>query len=489
MNPDDAKTLGLTHYYRGNYYLCRDLWETESRKDLRPEQLAFFQNALGALYDKVKGSTFSRPYFERAMKLLPMSPLTDVSLQARTNLIYVLSRSAYTETALGLIRQTQTRMHTASRFRQALFQVSVLHAYSRAELYREILNRAEEAAQLFVELQPTDLRNEHFAGVYQQAGYAAQMLGQLEQAVSHYQRAQEIWPTPEVLRDLAKVYLFMGEIDRATQCLADLQPKIWRLASATEHAELASTLELLAMFAWLDNQKQLFHKYTEKAELYFGQESRWTEWLHMQDLGNFLERTMKQLPASTASDLHWEEWHDFLDELNLLDVFNTMFPPLWPVLRYVAGLAARIYRQFRGDESQECRQRLEHAARLAYVGLTVTATSATEAAALLRRRDGREKLAEYNVRTFAAYGWGRKYIDIQTACRDFQLRPETAQEQMAAALGIALHYVELIEFVGLSHASALQQVVSDFQQGPTEMLESFLQLFAGDVNSGEIPSA
>lgn len=462
------------HFYRQNYYAARDLWETALDECGDDGQVEACLNALGATYDRIQGTGFSRPYFERALELERGVTLSELGLKVRTNLIHVLTRASHVDTALQVIRQTEDLPYDGNPLRMALFEVSVFNAFSRAELYDEILERLGRVEGLFRELPPSEMRNRHFASLYQYSGYAAQMLGDHEQAVHYYQQALNTLPTPDVWRDLAKVYLLIGDSESALSCLEQLYPLIWRLTTVTERIELAYTLELLAMFAWLASEQVLFRKCTEKAELYFGQESHWTEWLQMQNL----EESLNDLLLNKQTiQMAWEPWNGFLDELNLLDGFNAMFPMLWPILRNAATLATRLYGEVRGVGEVEEIHLLERAARLAYVGLTALAVSEREARQTLKQRDMQQQLAILSVKLLETYPYTQKYKGIVGLCRENHLQPANREEVMAVSLGMALRYVELVEFHLVSHETALSQVQTEYQDGASEVVSAFVQMF------------
>ncbi|QQE79446.1 hypothetical protein [Alicyclobacillus sp. SO9] len=472
----DLLKMGLEHYYGQNYYAARDVWERGLQQIQDSSEEAAYRNALGAVYDVIRGEDVSREYFERAVQLESDVPLSSLAMKARTNLLYVLIRSGHVDTALSMARDTEKLPYEGEPLRQATFHVALLHVLSHAELYDEILGRIDTSAQLFSAVDSIDDYHRHFAMMYHYAGYAAQMLGRHAQAIDYYNLALEIRPSPETWRDLAKIYLLQDRIEDALACIDELYPVIWHLTAVTQKVELAHTLELLAMFAWVSGATTLYRKCTERAELYFGQESRWVEWLQVQDLGSRLNNMNVRINADRV-DLN--QWKGFLDELNLLDGFNAVFPGLWRPLQQAASLSTRIYSRCRGvGEAVELRL-LEGAARLSYLGLTALTAVESEAVQILVDSSRHKELATLTLRSLETYPEMSRYIEVIKGCRTMNIRLDSKEAYMAASLNISLQYVESVEFRKMTHEQARNDILDKYKRNvPSDIIRVFTNLFS-----------
>lgn len=485
------RTQGLQYFYRGNFYACRNLWEDALKSETDLESQAFLYNALGAVYYRIRGAEAAESYFHRALELLPDEPLENVALQARTNLIFVLAQMGHIGAALQVVTDTMQRPMAASTFKQASFAVHVFYTWSRAEMYRNILESLEWAEGLFVDLPPSRWRDDSWTALHHYAGHAAQMLDEPQKAILIFQRALKVARTSDTLRDLAKTYLIMGEFQQAVAYMKQWQSLSPYLASETEGMELANTLELLAMFAWLDGEKRLFERCTEKAELYYGQESHWAEWLRVRNLDSYLSSrfNLHRLNKGEVAGLQWGQWGDFLEELNLRDSFHAMFPSLSRMLRSVANLSIRLYSEWIGTQDRSALLQTEHAAHLAYIGLPAVATSTAEALGILRSPNLRSKLTDNTIEVLGIYPWGQVYRQILTFTCTVLHTPETQEEIIAQVLALTLRYVELIELFDFTHAAAMDTACEEFRQGPKKLLQTFTAMFQFDIDcAGEIPS-
>ncbi|WP_169794788.1 hypothetical protein [Alicyclobacillus kakegawensis] len=228
---------------------------------------------------------------------------------------------------------------------------------------------------------------------------------------------------------------------------------------ADGNVKLADNLYLIGLFAYYAAQRDLSARCVEKAEIYLGQACYWNEWLKVRDFDSWVSQRDIVIPEDTFD---WPLWHQFLDELSLIDSFETMFPRFAHMPRYEANLAAQLYERIVPDAPWDDIRRLQVAGRLVYLGLTVMTSNEEEAASILSDRSSIPEIGQLGVRLLEAYPHSENYRYLIPACRKgADVSGLTDEDRlMAECLGLSLDYVELMELYGLSHDEAMRELAS-----------------------------
>ncbi|MCL6548399.1 MAG: tetratricopeptide repeat protein [Alicyclobacillus sp.] len=454
---------GLRYFRRGNFFAARDRWQLAADRARSVRERVISYNGLGTVYHRIRGDQAARPYFERAVEWSKsLDPADPIRMKCLANLAQILVRLGLTDVA---VRFGQEACKTVSP-RHGAESVMALQAYVfaliRSEAYQEVLHLRERCLEAVSWLPDHADPPYHQVVFYHNLGFAALALGRLDEALDFYLRAYGIRKTPETLGELARVHLLRGEADQALAYAGGLLDAVWQFAIFNEKPELAYSAALMAALAYHAGRRDLYRRFVEKAELYFGQVNLWGEWARTQDSAALLGPRDLSIPPDV---IDWRPWQTLLDDLSLMDSLETMFPRLYHLSRLAAGFAVRVWQRLDPEDGCARTRDLQVAGRLAYLGLTVQTADEPSAWALLKQPDTRPQMAALGCRLLQAYPHTGPYQrllrlsleGLRAAGASGQAGAER-EERAAECLGIALHYVESVEVAGRAHNQVMHDI-------------------------------
>jgi tetratricopeptide (TPR) repeat protein len=453
--------LGMAHFQRGNYYAARDLWSEALANARTYHDKARAWNSLGAAIYLLNGPKEALNYFDPLNRMVAAErPQDPHRAKYLCNLALMFLDLDMSESAIATARQVvQLLQEQQGRVVEPVFAITVcLIVFSRYDLQDEVLAHEEQIRSFLdtlvhhQQVLPTDL-----ARCYHLLGRSYHYAQDDAKAFEYYLRAVQVCELPETLQELSRISLMHGRPESAIQHAAKLFGRIWDgQVRMQQKVDLADTLCLIGMLAYYANRHELFRACVEKAELYYGQMLRWRQWAAMRELPDSLPRIDISFPQGA---IDWEQWQTFVEQLSLVDTIEAMFPTLyrWSELanNLTRRLAQRLVPQF-----ADVWPVLRIAGRLAYLGLTALAATEAEARELLRDEAMREDIGHYGARVLESYPQSRHIQTLVRYCRTRlpdDLPP--AIQTLAQCIGIALHFVELIEHNGWSHAQAAEHLV------------------------------
>lgn len=465
---------GLEHYAKGNYYAARDFWQLALANAQTFREQARASNSLGVAAFLLANPEDAMVCFERANALSLRSETADpFRIRYITNLAHVLLYSDHNDVAVktALAAAKLASVEQAEDSANA-FCVCV-SVFLRNELYRDVI-RLYDHWQAIQPALPEAGRERKTASFLHNLGYAAQAVNDSESALHFYQEAIRTYALPATHRELSKLYLLAGEVSTSLAHAETLYDALWDHEMLSQKTELAETLVLVGMFAYHAGQHTLFENCVEKAELYFGQMSRWDEWLQMRDLGAVLAAHPARVPATA---LDWERWTSFLADLTLSDSLESLFPGMFRMAQIATHLAHQLATQLDLTEEHHTR-RLLSAGRLAYLGLTALSPNETEARRTLRDAAATQEMTELSVRLLDVYPHCKPHRDL---IRYSRLTTggdpvEIEDVKLANCLGISFDYVERVEIGSMSHDQAVRSVMKDSSKKyHSDVIEQFVR--------------
>ncbi|MBX5437710.1 MAG: tetratricopeptide repeat protein [Alicyclobacillaceae bacterium] len=462
--------VGLAHFQRGNYFAARDCWRQAARTARDARQRALALNGLGAVYHRIQGAESARAYFEQALEeCQSLSPDEPVRIRCLANLSQIMVRLGLTDVALRFAQEACRWLSPSQPYESAVALEVYMYALIRGDVHQEVLRLADRCREV-VSWLDEDASREHLALVTHNLGYAALALGRYGEALRWYEQAYRLRPTPETVEELARVHLFRGELEPALRYAGGLPDAVWQFAIFNEKAELAYSATLIAALAYCADQWDVYERFLEKAELYFGQLSLWSEWSRTREFASMLQRLNIHLPGGA---MNWHPWYALWDDLSLMDSLEAMFPRLYLLGRVATDVAVRLWDRLRGSGRTDLLRSLQVAGRLFYLGLTVQTADENEARALLQDPGGREQMHRLAVRLLEAYPHATAYRKIlervapahdgtgsgwQGASGRGPSAADADERSAAACLELAFGYVERVEVEGLAHAEAVAEV-------------------------------
>jgi tetratricopeptide (TPR) repeat protein len=474
----DRWRVGLQHFERDNYYAVIDLCRRASEQSDSPLDRATYLNSLGAAMYRLRGPRYARMYYEEALALLSDADLDDDLIKLRmkcsANLALVLGHEGHEDAALKVCNSILELITKDYPFESSVLANSYIYSLIRAELYEQVLHSIDDYISLAQEVPDEALRKSVEGLLYYNAGCAAEALGDVELSLENYLKAAQINPLPEPYQGVARMYLYKERANEAVKYASQLYRSVWDKSMTSETLKLADSMFLIALFALYANQNELCERCLEKAELYLGQASYWNEWLKVRDFHTWAPKRNVKVPEDSFD---WPLWHQFLDELNLMDSLGTMFPRLAYVPRYEANLATQLFKRIVPNASWSDTRRLQVAGRLAYLGLTVMTSNEEEALSILSDESSHVEVGQLGARLLEAYPHSVTYRQLIPACRRGADRQGLSAEDelMADCLGLSLAYVEAMELYELTHDEAMQ-VLADkhFSQYDPRVVQAFL---------------
>lgn len=465
--------LGVKHFQAGNYFVARDVWRDGlSDKDDSLAQAQLY-NALGATMDRIGGPSSARLYFEKSLQLaLDRNCDSSLIVKCKSNLIAVLTREGRAQEALSLAKGMDFEPSPTPSL-EDLYGVSAycyaLVSMEQYDLVIEILRPWMDIVQV-EQLGEREL--ERWLNSVHNFASSLHSSGRTEEALKHYRANLAIAPKPQAAREVARIELLQGHVETALHFLDGLYQDFWRFALVTEKAQLARNLELVGIFAHFSGGESLVRRCVEKAEMYYGQTYQWMNWLRMRE---FRDELKGQTIQVAAADVNEGMWQGLIDDLNLIDGLEAMFPKLYHVARLATAMARRICAHCLPD-NQPAQRLIELSGRLAYVGLTVQTSVEQEAVSLLRDRSQNPEISRLGARLLDAYPHAHSVRDVVAGV--WGAPANRGCELFSACLTIAFAYVEAIMLEELSHEDALRNLLANPPSGvPANVLQAFNQLF------------
>jgi tetratricopeptide (TPR) repeat protein len=460
---------GLSHFRRGNYYAARDLWKMSLNEASSIREKARISNSLGAAEFYLQGCETARVYFERANALSLRSETPDpLRIRYLTNLAMMHIQMDHIDAAVQTSLEAVELVSKERPLESAHAMTISVYAFLRHELYREVIHLHDGWLEIS-ELLPDGQRDRRTASFLHNLGFAAQAMNDMESAQYFYLQSIESFSLPETLRELSRLYLLQGDVENSIIYSDQLYDSVWGFAMLTQSpeliaqkSELAYSLVLVGMFAYYANHRALFERCIEKAELYFGQMSRWDEWLRMRELDSSLAARRVNVPAAAFD---WDRWNRFLDDLTLLDSLESLFPNVVRMTHTATNLAEHLAEEIDVDMRIH-RKRLQGAGRMAYVGLTAMSASESEARYILMNRDSKREMTDLSVRLLEIYPQSDAYRGLieYTGTPDVGRTLSPEDTKLAQCLAMAFDYVQCMEFESRSHDDAVQSLVEEAQQ-------------------------
>jgi tetratricopeptide (TPR) repeat protein len=474
----DRWNKAFLHFQRQNYYAVIDLCEKEYLFSEDPLQRARCLNSVGAALHRLREPRSARASYEQALACLEDAPYDGerikLAMKCSGNLALVLCHEAHHDAALKVCHNYLRLLDKQYPTESAVLANAHLVSLIWAELCEQALGCLDSYIDLANEIREDQQRTFLQGLLYYNAGCAAEALGEFESALSYFVRSTTASPLPEPYQGVARMYLYLGRTTDAVGYASHLYRTVWDLSITHETVKLADSAFLVAMFAHYAGQNELSERCLEKAELYFGQMSNWNDWLKVRDFHSWAAKRDIQIPPDSFD---WKLWHEFLDDVNLMDSLGAMFPRLAYVPRYEANLAAQLFKRIVPNASWSDTRRLQVAGRLAYLGLTLMTSNEEEALSILSDESSHVEVGQLGARLLEAYPHSVTYRQLIPACRRGADRQGLSAEDelMADCLGLSLAYVEAMELYELTHDEAMQ-VLADkhFSQYDPRVVQAFL---------------
>ncbi|MCL6626265.1 MAG: hypothetical protein K6T68_06715, partial [Alicyclobacillus shizuokensis] len=454
-----------------------DICQTQAVHAKNSVARATFLNSTGAAVSRLKSLHAARPYYEEAISLLDQfaddEGYIGIKLKSTANLAHALGYEGHEDVALRVCHSVLQLVSEKIPYESSVLLNSYIYSLIRAELYEKVLIEIPRALDLASRVPDLGLRKVVEGLLYYNAGCASEALEDYATSLNYYLKAADVEPLPEPYQGIARMHLFLERPMEAIRYTSELYRNVWGNSMANENVKLADSLYLIGLFAHYAGQTDLSKRCVEKAEIYLGQACYWNEWLKVRDFDSWVSQRDIVIPEDTFD---WPLWHQFLDELSLIDSFETMFPRLSYVPRYEANLAAQLYERIVPDAAWDDIRRLQVAGRLVYLGLTVMTSNDEEAVSILSDRSSIPEIGQLGVRLLEAYPHSENYRYLIPACRKgADVSGLTDEDRlMAECLGLSLDYVELMELYGLSHDEAMQELeASRYHLYDPRVVESF----------------
>jgi tetratricopeptide (TPR) repeat protein len=469
---DNSWHEGLTHYYKGNYYAAKELWQIAYAQAGTESERARCANSLGVAIAELNGPAQARAYYERALAICDQEGNKDgLRIKYMTNLAVTLLQLDHIEDAVKLVRSGLPLITKDSPEQSAVGFSAFIYTFLRGELHEEVLSLESTFLELIDALPEGHRRAKLAATIYHNFAHCASAMGQVEQALHYYLRAFDAWPLPETMQAISRAYLFQGDVEEAMMYMDEIYDDVWNFALDTRKAGLAGSLVLIGGFAYYAGHQSLFERCLDKADLYFGQLSWWTEWLNLKKFESTLGQKVIQVPSQV---LDWSRWQAFLDDLSLMDGLETMFPAIFRMALLASELAERIAQHLDIDVHMHSR-RLQTAGRMQYLGLTALCATEQEAKDLLRTFAAQAEICGMSAKLLEAYPHSIDYRDIVRLSRNGPFtNASSSDEHLAQCLGIAFDFVEEVELTEKTHqaiVTELLEVKGNYYNTP--VLEAF----------------
>lgn len=449
---------GLWQFELGNFYGAREFWEHGLAESEPGTERVQFLNALVPVYYRLRGPEQALEFSETAARLASVEPIDPgLRMKCLANLAQVLCQSDKIEEALRVGRSTLQFASLQRPLESVFVYEAYIYTLMQAELYRDVLRLVPECMRYAEALSESQGKGYHTALFCHYFGYSAQVLHEYDVALNYYLQAADAFRRPETVMDLCRAFLFLGKVDEAIRLAGELHAVLWDFPDFNEKLQLGYGLVVIGTMAHFGDRAGLAERCFEKAELYFGQLSKWNEWVNLRDWRRVLD---EQGARERRLDADWSLWSAFVDDLNLMDGLELMFPQAFRMSRIATDIAYRIAKALLGDDATALRD-LQVAGRLVYLGFTVLYPDEARVFAALVARDARAAAIQHGLRLLEVYPHSDGYCQILTACvshtrgQSEHSRLDGQVQVVADCLAVAIEYVEQMDLRNTTHRDAM----------------------------------